>query len=122
MINETDWVVMFAQARRHQGWSVYVWKVSCRVVSPSVQTTLLTDLYDTSKVTQIEGVVGLSGCRQQLGNGLAVHLKSGCDDARAQLLAALRKGPCAQVPCQDGLEDCHQCLVCHLQVQASSCG
>ena len=73
-----------------------------------------THLDDSGKVTQIESVVGLGRCGQQLGNGLAVHLQSGSNDAWAQLLAALGKPSTAEVPCQNGLEDCHQCLICHL--------
>lgn len=73
-----------------------------------------THLDDSGKVTQVESVVGLGRRGQQLGNGLAVHLQSSSNDAWAQLLAALGEPSTAEVPCQNGLEDCHQCLVCHL--------
>lgn len=87
-------------------------------------------LDDPGKVPQVEGVVGLCGGRQQLGHRLAVHVQSGRDDARPQLLAAGREATSLQVPAQYGLEDGHQCLIGHLmhrcmrhrgQMAASSC-
>ncbi len=51
----------------------------------------LQHLYDSGKVTQVEGVVGLGGCGEQLGHRLAVHVQGGCNDAWAQFPATVRK-------------------------------
>ena len=66
-----------------------------------------TYLYDPGKVTQVEGVMGLGGCGQQLGHGLAVHVQGGCNDAWAQLATAVREATCLQVPAQYGLKYGH---------------
>ena len=80
---------------------------------------MLKYLYDPGKVSQVEGVVGLGGGRQQLGHRLAVHVQGCRDDARAQLLAACREATSLQVPAQYGLEDGHQRLIGHLMYRRS---
>jgi hypothetical protein len=80
----------------------------------------LQHLYDSGKVTQVEGVVGLGGCGEQLSHRLAVHVQGGCNDAWAQFPATVRKSASLQVPAQYGLENGHQCLVCHLNQEQVS--
>jgi hypothetical protein len=50
-------------------------------------------LDDAADVAQVEGVVALGGCREQLGDGRGVHVQRGADDLRgvAAQVAFVRK-------------------------------